>query len=80
MLLQLGVLRFSLLQDGDVGIGIFPEGKEILVSGTRRRFIAGKRSGASQAEMRQRNQWKIHDHAGMIEDLLKLRGSVVLIF
>ena len=32
-LLQLRILAFSLLQDGDVGVGILPEGKEILVSG-----------------------------------------------
>ena len=30
-LLQLRVLRFGLLQDGNIGIGIFPERKEILV-------------------------------------------------
>ena len=29
--LQLRVLRFGLLQDGDVGIGVFPEGEEILI-------------------------------------------------
>jgi hypothetical protein len=27
------VLRLRLLQDGDVGIGVFPEGEEVLVSG-----------------------------------------------
>jgi hypothetical protein len=29
-LMQLRVLRFGLLQDGDVGIGVFPEGEEFL--------------------------------------------------
>jgi hypothetical protein len=33
--LQLRGLRFSLLQDGDVGVGVFPEGEEILVGGER---------------------------------------------
>src|SRR5271165_3375869 len=28
---QLGVLGFGLLQDGDVGIRVFPEGEEILI-------------------------------------------------
>jgi hypothetical protein len=28
-LLQLRVLRFGLLQDGDVGVGVFPERQEI---------------------------------------------------
>jgi hypothetical protein len=30
--LQLGVLGLGLLQGGDVGIGVFPEGDEILVT------------------------------------------------
>jgi len=30
-LLQFGVLGFGLLQDGDVGVGVFPEGEEIFV-------------------------------------------------
>jgi len=34
-LLQLRVLRFGLLQDGNVGIGVFPKGKEIFVGGKR---------------------------------------------
>ena len=29
-LLQLGVLGFRLFQDGDVGVGVFPEGEGIL--------------------------------------------------
>ena len=32
-LLQLRVLRFGLLQDGDIGVGVFPEGEEIFVGG-----------------------------------------------
>jgi hypothetical protein len=31
--LQLRVLRFSFLQDGNVGVGVFPEGEEVLVGG-----------------------------------------------
>src|SRR5208282_952674 len=34
-LLQLRVLGFGLLQDGDVAIGIFPESEEVFVSGER---------------------------------------------
>jgi len=33
-LLKFGVLGLGLLQDGDVGVGVFPEGKEILICGT----------------------------------------------
>ena len=32
-LLQLCVLRFRLLEDGDVGVGVFPECEEILIGG-----------------------------------------------
>jgi|ERR1017187_9926445 hypothetical protein len=32
-LLQLRVLRLGFLQDGDVGVGVFPEGEEIIVGG-----------------------------------------------
>ena len=32
-LLQLRVLGLGLLQDGDVGVGVFPEGEEILIGG-----------------------------------------------
>jgi len=31
--LQLPVFRFGLLQDGDVGVGVFPEGEEVFVGG-----------------------------------------------
>src|ERR1035441_9322004 len=34
-LLQLRVLRFGFLQDRDVGVGVFPEGEEILVGSER---------------------------------------------
>jgi hypothetical protein len=33
LLLQLRVFQFGLLQDGDVGIGVFPEGEEVFVGG-----------------------------------------------
>jgi hypothetical protein len=31
--LQLRVLGFGLLEEGDVGVGVFPEGEEVFVSG-----------------------------------------------
>ena len=34
-LLQLRVLRLSFFEDGDVGIGVFPEGEEVFVGGER---------------------------------------------
>ena len=39
-LLQLRVLRLGFFQDGDVGVGVFPEGEEVLVTATSRlRFL-----------------------------------------
>jgi hypothetical protein len=34
-LLQLRVLRLGFLQEGDVGVGVFPEGEEVFVGGER---------------------------------------------
>jgi hypothetical protein len=39
-LLQLRVFRLSSNEDGDVGIGVFPEREEILVGGTRFDVVA----------------------------------------
>ena len=50
LLLQLRVLRLGLLQDGDVGIGVFPEGKEILIGGAAFGCVAGDSIGAGKAE------------------------------
>ncbi len=44
--LQLGVLSLGLLQDGNVGVGVFPEGEEILVSGAGANGIALGKSTA----------------------------------
>ena len=44
---QPGVLGFGLLVDGDVGIGVFPEGEEILIRGAG--FVAGGRVVAASS-------------------------------
>ena len=61
-LLKLRVLRFGFFQDGDVRVGVFPEGKKIFVS--RERPTAGgisirtmrasrlQRIGASHSQVR----------------------------
>jgi hypothetical protein len=46
--LQLGVFGLGLLEDGDVGVGVFPEPKEILVGGASFGRIALKRVGARE--------------------------------
>ena len=34
-LLQLGIFSFGLFVDGNVGVGVFPEGEEVFVGGER---------------------------------------------
>ena len=72
--MQLRVLRFGLSQDGDVGVGVFPEGEEVLVSGFCFGTIALHRVAASQAEMGKGTQREVHDDATVIHELLKLSG------
>jgi hypothetical protein len=55
--LQLRVLHLGFLQDGDVGVGVFPEGKEILIGGAALLFVALECIGPPQSELRQRHQW-----------------------
>src|SRR3989442_89688 len=80
--LQLLVLRFSFLQDGDVGVGIFPEREEISVGGECPdtggigfRALRGPRLqsvGTRFAQMRQRSCPAVPDNTAVIENLLKL--------
>jgi hypothetical protein len=46
-LLQLRVLRLGFLQDGDVGVGVFPEGEEVLVGGASFQSVAREGISAS---------------------------------
>ncbi len=85
LLLQLRVLRLGFLQDGDVGVGVFPEGEEIFVGGERPdaggigiRSLRGSRLqgvGASHSQMRQRSRPAVPDDAAVVENLLKLGGG-----
>jgi hypothetical protein len=81
--LQLRVLRFGLLQDGDFGVGVFPEGDEIVVGcasfradAVGLRTLQGlclKRVGATETEMRQSADQSVQYNAGMVEELLETR-------
>jgi hypothetical protein len=88
-LLQPRVLRFGLLQDGDVGVGVFPEGEEIFVSGERpdaggigiNSLRSSRLQGVrtSHSKMLQRSCPAVPDDAAVIENLLKLgSGSAAL--
>src|SRR5271169_3943354 len=85
-LLQLRVLRFGLLQDGDVGVGVFPESKKIFVGGERPhassigiRTLRGLRLqgiGTSHTQMRQRSRPTVLDNSAVIENLLELGSGL----
>ena len=48
LLLQLRILGFRLLVDGDVGVGVFPESEEVLVSCTGFGTFARENVGTAQ--------------------------------
>jgi hypothetical protein len=60
-LLQLRVLRFGFCQDGDVGVGVFPKGEEILIGRLRFGSVALQNVGTGQAQMR-------HHSGGAVSD------------
>src|SRR5262249_32881032 len=80
-LLQLRVLRLGLLQDRDVGVGVFPKGEEILIrsagftaSGVFSIALDGLRLDkirASQSQTGQRTPGKVPHHATVVNELLK---------
>src|ERR1700690_3323112 len=75
-LIQLFVFGPGLLQDRDVGVGIFPDGEEILVRSAGRAHISGKSACPRQPEVGQSAERKIHDHPRMVNDLLKFCCSL----
>src|SRR5271170_154363 len=74
---QLRILSLGLLQDWDVGIGILPQRKKILIGRLCPGPVSRQSVCAGQAEMRQRSNGRVHHNPPMVEDLLKLsRGFV----
>jgi hypothetical protein len=49
--LEFGGFEFGLLEDGDVGVGVFPEGEEVMVGGFGVGGVALELIGAGEAEM-----------------------------
>ena len=73
-LLQLGVLGFGGDEDGDVGVGVFPEGEEILIGGAGLGGIARESVGTGQAEMGECTQRAVDHDAAVVDKPLKLCG------
>ena len=71
LLVQLRVLRFRFFQDGDVGVGVFPEGEEILISSFGLGGITFECVGAGEAEVGERASFARSCQSLVAEDLLK---------
>jgi hypothetical protein len=65
-LLQLRVFCLRLLQDGDVGVCVFPEGEKIFVGGAGFGCVALQYVGACKAEASKRAQRAIYHDASVI--------------
>src|SRR5207244_3765457 len=77
---QLRVLLLGFLQDGNVGVGFFPERDEVLILGTSLGRVAGANVGTGKAEMGESAQREVQHDAAMVEELLELcscGGAVV---
>ena len=72
---QFCVFCGGLGQDGDVGVGVFPEGEESGVGGAGFWGVADEAIGAGETEMGQSADGFIAHHAMPIQDFLKLRSS-----
>src|SRR5438876_1281564 len=73
--LQLRVLRLGFLQNGDVGVGVFPEGEEVLVRALCFCTVGCHRVGTSELKTRQRSRPAVPDDPAVVENLLKLGGG-----
>src|SRR5438093_12337536 len=75
--LQLRVLRLGLLQDGDVGVGVFPEGEEILIRDACFCRVTHEFVAARLANKGKGNNWVVGTKAVQITDTLKFVCSLL---
>jgi hypothetical protein len=66
--MQLCILGFGLFQEGDVAVGVFPEGEEVLVGSAGFGGVALNSEGAGKAEMRRCTNDFVEHNSAMIED------------
>src|ERR1700722_12693514 len=79
-LLQLRVLRLGVLEDRNIGVGVFPLGEEILVGGASFGSVSRKREAASQAEAPQRYVERRTEGWPALEKILKLSHRLWALF
>ena len=70
-LFQLCVLRLGFLQDGNVGVGVFPEREEILIGGSGLDRVALHGVSTGQSQPGQRAPGKVHHQSSVLDEFLK---------
>ena len=75
-LLQLRVLSFGLLVDGDVGVGVFPESEKALICGFSFRGILLHGRSAGELQASQCAVRIVSKDDAVIKDFLKLGGGL----
>src|SRR6202158_4836707 len=79
-LLQFLILRFRLLQNGQIRIGVFPCGKEVLVGGLGSRSVALQSICPPQAQMGEIVGDIQRGNAAVVENLLVLGRRLCALF
>ena len=69
----------GLLQDGDAGIGVFPEGEEILIGDASFGCVALHGVSAGETEASQRAPRKVRHHSSVVDEFLKFRCRSVAV-
>ncbi len=72
---ELGVFGFGREQDGDVGVGVFPEGEEILVGGAGFGVVSLEGIGTGQVELGHGVETADDVEPAMIENFLEFHGG-----
>jgi hypothetical protein len=67
---QLGVFGFCGYEDGDIGVGVFPEREEIVVGGTSLCCVALQGIGAGKTEVREGSRFTRPYNPSMVENFL----------
>src|SRR5580700_4804767 len=74
-LFQLRIFRLCSDENGNVGVGIFPQTKEFLIGPARRDRVACKSMGTAEPKMYQCSEGTIHHDAALINESLELPDS-----
>jgi hypothetical protein len=75
-LLKLCVFGFGLVENRDVWVSVFPEGKEVFIGRLSPVSVSDKNVGARKLQMRQRANGVTEHDAAMIKDFLKFDSGV----